>query len=92
MQASVVRRPHSSNIFSSETTGPIKVKSHMEHTWDEGTKVCSNDPGHMTKTSVMPRYGKKKLLKSSFRNRLAAVVEILYAALEIRELPNLLKC
>ena len=30
MSLSSVRRPHSLNIFSSETTGPIKVKFHME--------------------------------------------------------------
>ena len=41
------RRPHSLNIFSSETTEPIKVKSHMELLWERGTKVCSNGPGHM---------------------------------------------
>ena len=38
-----------SNIFSSETTGPIEAKFHMESSWDGGTKVCSNGPGHMTK-------------------------------------------
>ena len=47
-----------SNIFSSETTGPIKLKFHMETPEDAGTKVCSNGPGHMTK---MPIYGKKPL-------------------------------
>ena len=26
-----------------------------------GTKVCSNDPGHMTKMAAMPIYGKKNL-------------------------------
>ena len=58
------RRPHSLNIFSSETTGPIKVKFHMELLWDGGTKVCSNVPGHMTKMVAMPIYG-KNLKKSS---------------------------
>ena len=37
-----------SNIFSSETTGPIEAKFHMEPPSDGGTKVCSNGPGHMT--------------------------------------------
>ena len=62
----VVRhRPHSLNIFSSETTGPIKVKKiHMELLWDGGTKVCPNSPGHMTKMAAMPIYG-KNLKKSS---------------------------
>ena len=56
--SSVVHRPHSLNIFSSETTGPIKVIFHMELLWDGGTKVCSNGPGHMTKMAAMPIYGK----------------------------------
>ena len=55
----VRRRPHSLNIFSSETTGPVKVKFHMELLWDGGTKVCSNVPGHMTKMAAMPIYGQK---------------------------------
>ena len=59
-----VRSPHSLNIFSSETTGPIKVKFHMELLWDGGTKVCSNVPGHMTEMATMPIYG-KNLKKSS---------------------------
>ena len=36
----------------------------MELQWDEGTKVCSNGPGHMTKMAAMPIYGKN--LKKSF--------------------------
>ena len=59
-----IRRPHSLNIFSSETTGPIKAKFHMESPWDRGTKVCSKGPGHMTKMAAMPIYG-KNLKKSS---------------------------
>ena len=58
------RRPHSLNIFSSETTGPIKVKCHMELLWGGRTKVCSNVPGHLTKVAAMPIYG-KNLKKSS---------------------------
>ena len=58
------RRPHSLNIFSSETTEPIKVKFHVELLWDGGTKVCSNGPGHMTKMAAMPIYG-ENLKKSS---------------------------
>ena len=54
----------SSNIFYSETTGPIKVKIHMEPSWDRGTKVCSIGPGHVTKIAAMPIYG-KNLKKSS---------------------------
>ena len=47
-----------SNIFSSETTGLIKAKFHMEPPWDGGTKVYTNGPGHMTKMAAMPIYGK----------------------------------
>ena len=53
-----------SNIFSSETTGPIEDKFHMEPPWDGGMEVCSNGPGHMTKMAAMPIYG-KNLKKSS---------------------------
>ena len=59
-----VCRPHSLNIFSSETTGPIEAKFHIESLWDGGTKVCSNGPGHMTRMAAMLIYG-KRLLKSS---------------------------
>ena len=38
-----------SNIFSSETTGLIEAKFHVEPPWDGGTNICSNGPGHMTK-------------------------------------------
>ena len=55
-----------SNTFSSETTGPIEAKLHMEPPWDGGTKVCSKDPGQMTKMDAMPIYGKnlKKIVFS----------------------------
>ena len=45
-------------IFSSETTGPIKVKFHIKLLWDGGTKVCSTGPGHLTKKAAMPIYVK----------------------------------
>ena len=61
---SSVCRPHSLNIFSSETTEPIEAKFHMESPWDGGTKVCSSGPYHMTKMAAMPIYD-KKLKKSS---------------------------
>ena len=53
--ASVVRcvNINFSNIFSSETTGPIEAKFHVEPS-DGGTKVCSNGPDHMTKMAAMP--------------------------------------
>ena len=59
-----VRRPYSLNI-SSETTGPIKVKFHMEPPLDGETKVYSNGPGHITKMAAMPIYGKNFKKSSS---------------------------
>ena len=58
---SVVRPSTFSNIFSSETTGPIKPKFHMETPYDAGTKGCSNGPGHMTKMAAMSIYGQNPL-------------------------------
>ena len=58
---SVVCPPTISNIFSSETTGPIELKFHIETPKDGGTKVCSNGIGHMTKMDAMPIYGKNPL-------------------------------
>ena len=56
-----------SNIFSSETTWPIKLKIHMKTPKDAGTKVSSNGPGHMTKMAAIPIYGKNPL--KIFRTR-----------------------
>ena len=53
-----------SKIFSPETTWPIKAKFYAEPSWEGGTKVCTNGPGHMTKIAAMPIYG-KNLHKSS---------------------------
>ena len=53
-------------IFSSETTGPIEAKFHVEPPWNGGTKVCSNGPGHMTKMAATSPYMVKTLKKSSF--------------------------
>ena len=53
-----------SNIFSSETTGPIEAKFYMEPPWDGVTKVYSNGPGHLTKMAALSIYG-KTLKKSS---------------------------
>ena len=55
----------SSNIFSSETTGPIEAKLYMEPPWDGVTKIYSNGPGHMTRMADMPIYDKKNLKTSS---------------------------
>ena len=86
----VVHCPHSLKIFSSETTGPVKVKFHMELLWDGGTKVWSNGPGHMTKMATMPIYGKnfKNLL---LRNQKADDLESWYDSSHALVLPNLLK-
>ena len=54
-----------SNIFSSETTGLIEAKFHMELPWDGGTEVYSNGTGHMTKMAAMPIYGKNLKTSSS---------------------------
>ena len=43
---------------------PTEAKLDMERPWDGQIKVCSNGPGHMTKTPTMPIYG-KNLKKSS---------------------------
>ena len=58
--SSVVRRPSStfSNIFSSDTTWPIKAKFYVEPPWEGGTKVYINGLGHMTKMAATPIYGK----------------------------------
>ena len=53
-----------SNFFSSATARPIEVKFHVEPPWDGGTKVCSNDRGHMTNMTTMPIYA-KNLKKSA---------------------------
>ena len=53
-----------SNDFSSETTGPIASKFHVQHPGPLGKKSCSNCLGHMTNMAAMPIYG-KNLKKSS---------------------------
>ena len=47
--SSVVRPFTISNVFSSETAWPMKVKFYVEPPWEGGTKVYINGPGHMTK-------------------------------------------
>ena len=54
-----------SDIFSSQTTGPIEAKFHVRPPWDGGTKVCSNGSGQMTKMAVMFMYGKNLKISSS---------------------------
>ena len=50
--------------FSSENTGPISIKFHMQPLDRGGKKVYIFPPGHMTKMAAMPIYG-KNLTKSS---------------------------
>ena len=52
---SVVRRCCSqcSNIFSPETTGPIKAKLHVEQLSAGESKICINGQGHMTKMAAL---------------------------------------
>ena len=60
-----VRRPSTiSNDFSSETTGPIATKFHIQPPGPLGKKNCLNGLGHMTNMAAMPIYG-KNLKKSS---------------------------
>ena len=37
-------------------TGPIITKFHIEPPEAFGTKICSNNPGHMTNIAAMPIY------------------------------------
>ena len=54
-------RENSLNVFSSETTSPIKAKFHMDPQWIRGTEVYSPRLGHMAKMAAMPIYGKNFL-------------------------------
>ena len=60
LQASVVGVP-SSTYFEHllRNAEPIKAKFYMESHWDKRTKVCSNDPRHVTKIAAMPIYDRK---------------------------------
>ena len=56
------------NNFSSETTGRIATKFHIQPPGPVGKKRCSNGLGHMTNMAAMPIYGKnlkKKLFITS---------------------------
>ena len=44
--------------ISSEATGLIVTKFHIEPLWAEGRNVCSDSPSHMTNMAAMPVYGK----------------------------------
>ena len=68
-----------SNIFSSEITGPIETKFHVEPPCGGGTKVCSNGPGHMTNMATISKYG-KNLKNPLLRNQKADDLETWYVA------------
>ena len=62
-----------SNIFC-KATKPIIIKFYIEAHGPEGTKICSNHPGHMTNMSFTPIYDKQPLTIFNFRtNRLMAL-------------------
>ena len=77
------RRPSSSftisNIFSSETAWPIKVKFSVEPHQVRGPKVCSWYPGHMTKMVASP-YMLKPFKNLLLRNWLADFHETWHVA------------
>ena len=73
--ASSVRRPSTfSKDFSSETTGPISIKFHMQPLDRGGKKVYIFRPGHITKMAVMPIYGKN--LKKFFFSRTTKLIAL----------------
>ena len=80
VRPSVVSPSTFSNIFSSETTWPIKAKFYVEPPWEGGTKVYINGPGHMTKMAATPIYGKKPFKNLLLQNRRADFLETLYVA------------
>ena len=53
-----LRRLSTISNFSSETTGPIATKFHIQPPGPSGKKSCSNSLGHMTTMAAMPIYGK----------------------------------
>ena len=55
-----------------------------------GTKVCSNDPGHMTNMAAMPIYG-TNLKNLLLRNQRADSLETWYAASGAQVLPSMFK-
>ena len=48
----------------------------MEPSWEGGTKVYINGPGHMTKMAAMPIYGKKPLKIFFSRTRSPMILKL----------------
>ena len=69
-----------SNIFFSETAGPIKAKFYLEPPWVGGTIFCSRHLGHMTKMAATPIYGKNPSNILLLQNRRADFHETWYVA------------
>ena len=70
-----------SNIFSSETTRPMKGKFHVEPPWEGapwegGMKVNINGSGHMSKMTAMLVYGKKNLKIFFSRTRSPMILKL----------------
>ena len=47
-----------SNDFSSEASGPMLLKFHVEPFWGRGMKDCLNGSGPLTKMAALPIYDK----------------------------------
>ena len=65
----------SSNIFSLETASPIQAKFYVEPSWEGGTKVYINGPGHMAKMATKPIYGKKTFKNLILQNQMSYDLE-----------------
>ena len=89
--SSSVQRPSTiSNVFSSETTWPIKAKFYVEPPWEGGTTVYITGPGHMTKMAAMPIYG-KNLKKILLQNQMSYDLETWHVASVTQALQSLYK-
>ena len=75
-----------SNIFSSETTGPIEAKFYNGASLGWGNKNLLNGAGHMTKMAAMPIYGKNLKQNLLLQNPKCDDLETWYAALGARVL------
>ena len=80
-----------SNIISSETTRPIKVKFHIETPKDAVTKVFSKDLGHMTKLATMPIYGNNLFKNLLLQNQEPMTLELGILHWGMWGLPSLFK-
>ena len=55
----------------------------MDPPWDEGTKICSNGLGHMTKLTVMPIYDKNiKKIFSGIKKPMTLKVDMQHCVLK----------